>query len=145
MHDTRGLAVRWFDELWNQGRRETIDELLAPDAVIHDGDCHTVGAAQFHPFFDRIHSVFSDLKFGIHTVIVEGNMVCVRWSFAAKHTCDGLGVPASGKSISATGMSLLRVVDGKLVEGWQNWDMLGLMQQIQGCEPAATYIAAAGI
>jgi predicted ester cyclase len=58
------------------------------------------------------------------------------------HTGAGFGIPPTGKSLAVTGMSIVRVHGGRLVEGWQNWDMLGLMQQIQGAPMAPTYIAA---
>jgi predicted ester cyclase len=53
-----------------------------------------------------------------------------------------LGIPASGKTVHVTGITIMRIANGKAVEGWQNWDMLGMMQQIQGGERAATYVAA---
>jgi predicted ester cyclase len=49
-------------------------------------------------------------------------------------------VPASGKTIRVSGITILRAANGKVVEAWQNWDMLGLMQQIQSHAKAATYI-----
>ena len=57
------------------------------------------------------------------------------------HTGDGLGMPPTNKKLETTGISIVRVVDGKLAAGWQNWDMLGLLQQIQVQPRAATYIA----
>ena len=79
----------------------------------------------------------------VHDTIAEGDQLCVRWSCTGKHTGPGLGIPATGKTIHVTGISTVRVAAGKVVEGWQNWDMLGMMQQIQGAEKAAaTYIAA---
>ena len=52
-------------------------------------------------------------------------------------------MPPTGKTLQTTGITIVRVAGGKLVEGWQNWDMLGLMQQIQDQRQAATYIGAA--
>jgi predicted ester cyclase len=57
-------------------------------------------------------------------------------------TGDGLDVTPAGKAVHVTGISILRVANGRLVEGWQNWDMLGLMEQIQTLPRSATYIAA---
>ena len=51
-----------------------------------------------------------------------------------------MGINATGKSVRVTGISILRVAGGMLAEGWQNWDMLGLLQQIQGAQSTTTYI-----
>jgi hypothetical protein len=51
-------------------------------------------------------------------------------------------MPPTGKSLETTGISIMRVAGDKFVEGWQNWDMLGLFQQIQGVNAAAVYIGA---
>ena len=139
--DERDLGARWFEEVWNQGRRDAIAELLAPDGVIHDGSLDSVGPEGFYPFFERMNATLSEIHVTIHDTIAEGDCVCVRWSCQAKHTGDGLGIPATGKTVQMTGISIVKVAGGKMVEGWQNWDMLGMMEQIQGAQKAAgTYI-----
>ena len=76
-------------------------------------------------------------------VIVNGDKLCVRWSFSGRHTGDGLGFAATGMVVRTTGITIMRVADGMLFEGWQNWDMLGLIQQIRGEQKAGTYVGAA--
>jgi steroid delta-isomerase-like uncharacterized protein len=138
----RDLAKRWFEEVWNQGRREAIAEMLAADGVVHDGDTDSTGPEGFYPFFDRMHATFSDLHVNIEDTIAEGDKVFIRWSCTAKHTGAGLGIPPTGKMLRVTGMTVIRVAGGMLAEGWQNWDMLGLIEQITGSGKAATYISA---
>jgi predicted ester cyclase len=46
------------------------------------------------------------------------------------HTGDGLGLPASGRAVLSRGITIARIVDGKIVEGWDNWDQLGMLEQI---------------
>ncbi len=144
MTDTeRNLGARWFQEVWNKGRRDAIAEMLAPHGVIHDGGVDSVGPEGFYPFFDLLNSALSELRVTVHDTIAEGDRACVRWSCTAKHTGDGLGVPPTGKAIDVTGISVLRVADGHVVECWQNWDMLAMMEQIHGRPKSATYIGAA--
>jgi len=83
------------------------------------------------------------MHFIIQDTITEGDKICARWTCSMKHTGDGLGMPATGKSLQITGISVVRVSGDQFVEGWQNWDMLGLMQQIEGSQKPATYIATA--
>jgi predicted ester cyclase len=74
--------------------------------------------------------------------MADRDKICVRWSFSAKHTGEGLGVAPSGVNIHVAGITIMRDAGDKLIEGWQNWDMLGMMEQIQGSHNAATYISA---
>lgn len=124
------LGRRWFEEIWNKKRREAIDEMMHPGAVLHEGGVDTVGIEAFQSYFDRMHSIFSDTHITVHDTIGDGDTVCLRWSCTVKHTGSGLGVPPTGKTVETTGISIMRVADGKLVEGWQNWDMVAVLEAI---------------
>jgi steroid delta-isomerase-like uncharacterized protein len=137
----RDLGRQWFEFVWNQGRREAIAEMLSPNAVIHDGGTDTRGLDGFYAFFDRMRTSFSEIHVTIEDSIAEADRICLRWLFTARHTGNGIGIDATGKSVRVTGITIIRVANEKLVEGWQNWDMLGLLQQVQGAAKAATYIA----
>jgi predicted ester cyclase len=138
----RDLGQRWFEEVWNQGRREAIGEMMAPDAVIHDGGKATLGPDAFYLFFDRMFSAFSEMHVNVEDIIAESDKLCVRWSCTAKHTGAGLGIAPTGITVNITGISILRVRDTVFVEGWQNWDMLGMLEQLKGVGASPTYIAA---
>lgn len=142
MDANKDLVKRWFEEVWNKKRRAAIAEMLAPDAVIYESGEAIRGPEGFYPFFDRMHATFSDMQISFHDVIAEGDRVCLRWSATMRHTGDGLGLPSTGKALHTTGMSFVRIANGKFIEGWQNWDMLGLIQQIKSEGLAPTYIAA---
>jgi steroid delta-isomerase-like uncharacterized protein len=135
------IAALWFETVWNQGRRDAVPEMLTPEAVIHDGGETVTGPEGFYSFFDRMQAAFSDIHITIESTLAEGDHVCLRWSCTLRHSGDGLGIPATGKVVKTTGISIMRLKDGKLDEGWQNWDMLGLMQQITDAPRARTYIA----
>jgi steroid delta-isomerase-like uncharacterized protein len=138
----KAFAAQWFEKVWNQGRRDAIAEMLAPDGVIHDGNETVKGLDGFYSFFDRMHAAFSDIHITVESSMAEGNFVCLRWSCTMRHSGEGLGLPATGKVVKTTGISIIRMANGKLTEGWQNWDMLGLIQQITEAPMAKTYIAA---
>ena len=136
------LAELWFEEVWNKGRREAIRELLAPDAVVYDAGEAVKGAEGFYHFFDRMRAAFSDIHFSVQDAIAEADKVCLRWSCTMRHTGDALGPRATHKDLQTTGITIVQIANGKFVAGWQNWDMLGLLQQINGEPMASTYIAA---
>ena len=138
----RDLGRRWFEQVWNQGRRDGIAEMTSPDVVIHDGETVTVGHSGFYSFFDRMRTTFSEININVKDSIAEGDKLCVRWECTGKHTGDGLDIAPTGKSFHVTGISIMRLVDVMIVEAWQNWDMLGLMEQIKDAGKSATYIAA---
>jgi len=138
----REAGRNWFELVWNQGRREAITELLTPSLVLHDGGVDSVGAEPFLQFFDRMQATFSSIHVDIDQTLVEGDKVCVRWVCTAKHTGDGFGIPPTGAQIHVTGISLIQFKDGKFIEVWQNWDMMGMMEQIKGLAQSPTYVAA---
>ena len=88
----RDLGRRWFEEVWNKGRREAIAEMMAPEGVLHDGAVDSVGPGGFYPFFERISATLSGVRVTVHDTIAEGDRVCVRWSATGKHTGPGLGI-----------------------------------------------------
>jgi predicted SnoaL-like aldol condensation-catalyzing enzyme len=133
----RAFAARWFEEVWNKSRREAIDEMFPEGAVLHDGQNEYRGPEQFKLFYDALRAQLSDVRITLLEVISEGNMVCQRWSSTAKQT-------STGKQLQVTGMSLLRFEDGSFVEGWQNWDQYGMVQQLENKAPEAFSQAASG-
>ena len=136
------LATLWFEEVWNKGRREAIRELLAPNAVIYDSGVPRKGAEGFYEFFDRIRATFSNIHFSIDQTIAESDLVCLRWSCTMTHSGSGFGVPPTNRNLQTTGITIIRIANGKFVAGWQNWDMLGVMQQIKEGPQAPTYSGA---
>jgi steroid delta-isomerase-like uncharacterized protein len=129
----KALVRRWFDEVWNQGREETIDELLAADGVAHglgDTDVDIHGPAGFRPFFRNLRCSFPDLRITIEDSMAEGERVTARVRLEGTHRGAGLGVPPTGRRIAVNGIVLVRIVGGQIVEGWNSWDQLGLLRQI---------------
>jgi predicted SnoaL-like aldol condensation-catalyzing enzyme len=80
------LAKRWFEEVWNKGRREATQEILAPDAVIQESGETVIGPEGFYPFFDRVQAAFSDIYVTTHDTIAEADKICLRWSCTMRHT-----------------------------------------------------------
>jgi steroid delta-isomerase-like uncharacterized protein len=138
------LMRRWFEEVWNQGKVETVNELLAEDAVgVGQGEpgVEIHGPSDFIPFVQRIRGAFPDVKVTIEDAFGVRDKVVLRWSATMTHQGDHLGMPASGKPVRITGMTMVRIRDGKIVEGWDNWDQLAMMQQIGAYEPPQTVLA----
>ena len=75
-------------------------------------------------------NAFPDLRFNVEDLIAEGESVTARWSCRGTHKAELNGIAPTGKQITISGISVVRFSSGKMVEGWVNWDALGMMQQL---------------
>lgn len=111
---------RWFEEVWNQRRGETIDELLGEESICHGDGSSLRGPTQFRQQqFEPLINAFPDLHSSIDGIIGQGDEVVVRWSGTGHHTGAGLGIPPTGEQIHLRGMTWITVREGKLAEGFQ--------------------------
>jgi ketosteroid isomerase-like protein len=127
--------ARWFEEVWNQSRREAIDEMFPEDCVLHDCGIEYRGPAQFKVLYDSLRGQLAEVRITPLEIISEGDMVSVRWSSTAKQS-------STGKPVAITGMSIVRFKDGRFAEAWQNWDQHGLLQQLNEATPKLFFQAA---
>ena len=123
LEQQKHLMARWFEEVWNQGRREVIFELLDPGCVLYDCDTPIRGPQEFAAFYDNLQSQFSDFRITPHIALAEGEFASLRWSVRCRHK-------ASGRDVSLSGISIVRIRNGRFVEGWQNWDAAGVAAQL---------------
>ena len=75
-------------------------------------------------------AAFPDFRLTIEDLIAEGETVMARWSCRGTHKGDLSGIAPTGKQFTISGVSIARFANGKMAEGWVNWDALGLMQQL---------------
>jgi len=130
----KALVRRWFEAVWNKGRAEAIDEMFAADGIAHglsdDAGNPLMGPADFKLFHETFRGAFPDIEVFVEDMIAEGDKVAARCSVRGKHTGDHLGVTATNAPVDFTGVSIVRIKDGKIVEGWNNFDFLKMNQQI---------------
>jgi len=127
------LLRRWFQEVWNEGRTQTVYDLLDPNGVARGqrgAEAEIRGPEEFVKFVREIRGAFPDIKVKVEDVFGVDDKVVLRWSAIMTHTGDGLGLPASGRTVRSQGITIARFDDGKIVEGWDNWDQLGMLEQI---------------
>ena len=137
--DIKALTRRWFEEVWNKGRDQAIDELFAADGVAHglgEAGQDLPGPAEFRKFYRQFRSGFPDVKVTVDQVIAEGDTTAVRFTARATHGGDGLGIKATGRPVTVTGMCMIRWRGGQIVEGWNEFDAAGLVRQISTPHPA---------
>jgi steroid delta-isomerase-like uncharacterized protein len=123
----------WFDQIWNKGHQDAVHRLLTPDGVIHglaqDGSAAT-GPEAFLAFYSKFRAAFSDLHITVLDTVTEGEIVASRWHCTANHTGDSLGFAPTGSAVAFSGMTMARLSNGRIVEGWNIWDAAALNAQL---------------
>ena len=125
----KGLARRFFEEIWNDRDESAIERFIPVDAKGNDPDFGS-GREGFRDQWRKWQTAFPDLHFEIVDLIAEGDKVLTRWVLTGTHQGEFLGVAPSGKAIRVQGMSLDRIEDGWVAEGFDGWDALGMRQQL---------------
>jgi steroid delta-isomerase-like uncharacterized protein len=140
--DVEALGRRYVEDLLNRADQAAVDELIAPDFVLHLNATTIPGIEGFKGFLAGLHEGFPDVRYEIQDLAVDGDRAIVRWVVGGTHRGVFNGIPATGKSISdVPGISWLRIAGGKIAEAWVVVDTLTLLTQIgviPGGEPEAT-------
>jgi steroid delta-isomerase-like uncharacterized protein len=128
------IQHRWFEEVWNKGRAEAIDDMLDPNVIGHglvDPSGNEVrGVEAFKSFYESFRRAFPDIQVTVEDTVTEGNKVVGRCTVRGTHTGEGSGVGPTNRPVECTGMCMARVEDGRIVESWNSFDFLTMMQQI---------------
>ncbi len=121
------IIQRRVEEIWNQGKLATIDELIATD-LISNGQ--PVGRGGFRQFVTAVRSAFPDIHFTVEDSLAEGDKVAIRYTGRGTHQGAFAGIPATGKQVQFSGIDIFRIANGQMAEEWLMYDQLGLLQQI---------------
>jgi steroid delta-isomerase-like uncharacterized protein len=138
--DSEIVIRRWFAEVWNERMLDRVEELWASDGVAHglaEGGAEDVhGPEEWRQFIKAMLKEFSEFQITVEDVIADGEKVAARW-VAEGIYAGSLLAPTAPQSarVRMTGMTIARVVNGQIVEGWNNWDIMGMMRQL-GAPPA---------
>jgi steroid delta-isomerase-like uncharacterized protein len=128
------LLRRWFEEVWNSGHADAIDEMFAADGIAHGladqtGDALR-GPTDFRRFHSQMRTAFPDIKVKIDELVAEGDLVAARCSVLGKHEGEGFGIAATNLPVEFTGMTFVRIANGKIVEAWNNFDFMRMYKQV---------------
>lgn len=127
----RDVAHRWWQEIWNQRRIEVVEELFAADGIGHLQTGDIVGPAGFRSFFEAVTAAFPDLQVTVEDLVADGPHVVVRWTTTGTHTGAALGPKPTGRRVIIRGMTWITVRDGRVVEGWDSWNLGGLLRELE--------------
>lgn len=134
--ENKSIARRTFEEIWNKGNLNAVDSLYTANQLSYGlGMEVPAGAEGIRQFVSIYRKAYPDTHFTVEDQIAEGNMVATRWTAIGTHRGELMGIPATGKRVTVTGMTINRIENGKIVETWNNFDALGQLQQL-GVIPA---------
>jgi steroid delta-isomerase-like uncharacterized protein len=125
---------RWFEEAWNKGNEEIIDEMIDDDVIgygLTDESGNQIrGKEEFRRFYRNFRSAFPDIKFEIQETIVEGDKIGAVCRVTGTHSGDGINLTATNQPIDFSGVLMVRLKDGKMVEAWNYFDFMKLFGQL---------------
>jgi predicted ester cyclase len=131
--ENKAIARRALEELFSaQGDLDVADEIISPNYIGHDPvspeDVRGPEGAKETALMYR--NAFPDVQLSVEDQLAEGDMVATRWIASGTHQGELMGIAPSGNRVTVSGTSIERIVNGKIEETWDNYDALGMMQQI---------------
>jgi predicted ester cyclase len=130
--DSKALMWRITDEIWNNGRLELVDELIAEDLVDHvtleglEGN----GRARYRASIETARAAFPDYRNPLDFVLADGAFAVSYGRSTGTHRGEYLGIPPTGRSFDVPTFGILRFANGQAVERWGMSDNLAMMQQL---------------
>jgi len=128
--ENKAIVHRFFEEGPSKGNLIDADKLLSSDFTMHTPLPASPGIKGIHEVITTCRAAFEHLNVTIEDMIAEGDNVAARFTAHGIHKGDFMGLQATGKPITMTGIEIFRIKDGRIVELWGEANLLGLMQQL---------------
>jgi steroid delta-isomerase-like uncharacterized protein len=128
------VLEQWFEDVWNKRNAAAIDEFWVPEKVVnglnrHNGE-KVATKDEFKAFRKSLLEAFPDMHIAVEDTFSAGDKVVARLLVTGRHTGLGLHLPPTGKPVRYTGIAIVRVKDGKVVESWNNFDFMTMYHQL---------------
>jgi steroid delta-isomerase-like uncharacterized protein len=132
LEKNKELARRYYAELWDNGRLELAEELVAPNHRDHNPPIpgHGRGREDVVHHIKVFREAFPDITVSIDELVAEGDRVVERVTMRGTHLGTFLGIAPTGRYVEVTGVNVCRVEDGKVAERWGMTDGMGMLQQL---------------
>jgi len=127
----KALVRRWREEVFNQKNLAAFDECFDANAIVHGLPPGTPGGLEgIKHFIDTYLAAFPDLHCTIEDMIAEKDRVVYRFTSTGTQQKGFMGIPPTGKRVTFTGIDIMRIVGGEIVEYWHETDSLGVLLQL---------------
>jgi predicted ester cyclase len=138
----KALVRRVIEELFTKHNLALIDEFF-PDCVYRAPGVGELRGEAYRQFLTQVLAAFPEGRWTVEDQVAESDKVVTRWSFTGIHRGDLMGIAPTGKQVTTSGVMIDRIVGGKIAEEWEEYDALGMMQQLGAVPVAAKEKAAA--
>ncbi len=125
----KAIVRRYIEQVLNEQRLDLAEEFLAENIEFH-GSGIPPGMEVVEQWLAAFATAFPDGYTTIEDMVAEDDRVVARTTFNGTHQDEMQGIPATGKTISMPGITIFRLDNGKIAEGWLVNDNLGMMQQL---------------
>jgi steroid delta-isomerase-like uncharacterized protein len=127
------LITRYFQEVWNEGRVDALDDLLTPDYLNHSPSTPNPprGPAGLKPIVRAMREAIPDLHYEILDLIATHDKAAVHLRVTGTQTGPLFGIPATGQRIDVRQMQIEWIKDGRIWQHWRITDELALMRQLR--------------
>jgi steroid delta-isomerase-like uncharacterized protein len=133
--ENESVVRRLIEEVLNRGQTGPLAELVAADHVGHDPFGDHYGPEGLRIAVAEYRAAFPDLRVSVDDLVAEGDKVVHRFTLRGTHAGPFLGIPPTGRAVTAAGIAIDRLAGGKVVESWVSLDALNLLRQL-GASPA---------
>ena len=126
--ENKALARRSWESVDNP---DSLEEVYTPDVVWHNPEGDIQGIEQAKQFVTMFKSAFPDMSATVEDVVAEGDKVVTRITMRGTHQgeVEEFG-PPTGRQVEVQGITIHRIEGGKIVEEWNSWDNMSIMQQL---------------
>src|SRR5215210_4717337 len=129
--ENKAVVRRFFEELLSADNLAVADELLSPGFRFYfAGSPVPMDLEHYKEFLVARRAAFPDRRFVVEDMIAEGDKVSARFTMRGTHNGEFRGIAPSGREVTMTGIDMIRLADGKMVEDRVEVDQLGMMQQL---------------
>jgi steroid delta-isomerase-like uncharacterized protein len=129
LEKNKAIARKVFEEILSKGKIAENENIYSPSFVAH-GDNRDAGRAEDREAAKGWRQAAPDLVMTVDKIVAEGELVAVRWIGQGTNTGTGNGLPATGRRIKVSGITLFHIVDGKILEEWTSFNEVGMLKQL---------------
>ena len=130
--------VKRLVNAYNQRSLDDFDNLMTDDVVLVRDEEKAHGRDEFKAVLRRLQRAFPDIQYRIDDVIVAGDRIALRWEARGTHRDEYLGVPATGRPMSYTGVTIYELRDDRICRVWVAADLLSLLRRLHEARAAAS-------
>lgn len=137
IEENKSVLCRFWEEVFNEKKLATIDEIFAPDWVYHGAGGQVIhGPEELKQFLSIYFRAFPDFRADIEDLVAEGDRVASRATCYGTHKGELMGIPPTGKQVIVPVICISRLADNRIVEDFELVDIFGMLQQLGVSSPA---------